>query len=390
MLIGFLLHLRRCGLKVTPTELLDLIAALEADFAYGDLDQFYYLSRAILIKDEALFDRFDRAFSSYFQAYDNLEQLFDAHIPNEWLRENIIRQLSEEDKAKLQSLGDLDKLLDEFKKRLEEQEGRHSGGNKWVGTGGTSPFGHSGYHPEGLRVGGQGKHNRAVKVWDQRQYKNLDHDEALASRSIKVALKRLRKFTRTGAADELDISDTIRKTAASGGLLDLILRPPKRNEVKLLLLMDVGGSMDAYVRQVETLFSAARSEFKYLEFYYFHNCPYEAVWRDNRRRRDSSLATYDLLHTYGRDVKVIFVGDASMSPYEIAVPGGSVEHVNAEPGGVWIKRIVDHFDKVAWINPEKKDYWGYTQSIQMVQKLAGPMYPLTLRGLDEAMRHLVS
>jgi uncharacterized protein with von Willebrand factor type A (vWA) domain len=390
MLIDFFQEVRAAGVPATPRELLDLIRALEADLAFADEEDFYLLARTCLVKDEKYYDRFDLAFSSYFKGIGSLDDLLEKVIPDDWLRKTFEKYLSDEEKEKIQSLGSLEKLMDEFKKRLEEQEKRHAGGNKWVGTGGTSPFGHSGYHPEGVRVGGQSKNRRAAKVWEKREFRNLDDSQSLSNRNIQVALKRLRQFARIGANEELDLEGTIRATARNAGHLDLKMVREKHNSVKVLLLLDVGGSMDDHIEMLEELFTACRSEFKHLEHFYFHNCLYESVWKDNKRRFNERTPTVDLLHKYGPDYKIIFVGDASMSPYEVAMPGGSVEHFNEEPGQVWIKRVTDTWDKVVWLNPVPRKYWEYTQSVGMLRQLLGDrMYPLTLEGLDAAMRELV-
>lgn len=390
MLIDFFQEVRAAGVPATPRELLDLVRALEVDLAFASEEDFYLLARTCLVKDEKYYDRFDLAFSSYFEGIGSLDELLEKVIPDDWLRKTFEKYLSDEEKQKIQSLGSLEKLMEEFKKRLEEQEKRHAGGNKWVGTGGTSPFGHSGYHPEGIRVGGQSKNRRAVKVWEKREFRNLDDSQSLGNRNIQVALKRLRQFARTGANEELDLDGTIRATARNAGHLDLKMVREKHNSVKVLLLLDVGGSMDDHIEMLEELFTACRTEFKHLEHYYFHNCLYESVWKDNKRRFNERTPTHDLLHKYGPDYKIIFVGDASMSPYEVAMPGGSVEHFNEEPGQAWIKRVTDTWDKVVWLNPVPRKYWEYTQSIGMLRQLMGDrMYPLTLEGLDAAMRELV-
>jgi uncharacterized protein with von Willebrand factor type A (vWA) domain len=389
MLIDFFQLLRRQQIPVSIKELLDLLAALENHLAFASWDEFYFLSRTCLIKDEKYFDRYDQVFSAYFQGLNSLDGLIEALIPEDWLRSEFIKQLSEEEKAKIESLGGLEQLIDTFKKRLEEQNSRHQGGNKWVGTGGTSPFGHGGYNPEGIRIGGEGRHRRAVKVWEQRQYKNLDGNVQLGTRNIKVALKRLRQFARTGAQDQLDLDDTIRSTANNAGMLDLKMVAERHNAVKVLLFFDVGGSMDPYIKICEELFSAARSEFKHMKYFYFHNFVYEAVWQDNHRRMNNQTALMDLLHTYGSDFKVIFIGDASMSPYEISHVGGSVEHWNEEAGSVWMRRLRETYQKIVWLNPVPEDEWSYTHSISMTKQLIGnKMYPLTLSGLEEAMSYL--
>ena len=388
MLINFLLHLRARQLPVSTKELLALLEALEARLVSGSLDDFYLIARALLIKDEALYDRFDRAFGEYFQGIEALPGM-DVLVPEEWLRLAAKRHLSEEDRLKLQKLG-YEKLFETLKQRLDEQKERHAGGSKWIGTGGTSPFGHGGYHPEGVRIGGESAGNRtAVKVWEQREFRNLDDTIELGVRNIKVALRRLRRFARQGAATELDLDGTIAGTARNGGMLDLHLRPERHNAVKVLLFLDVGGSMDDHIQVCEELFSAARAEFKHLEHFYFHNCVYEGVWKDNRRRHDQKLSTWDVLHTYGPDYKLVFVGDASMSPYEISHPGGSVEHWNQEPGAVWMERLLATWPHAAWLNPLPEGQWEWTQSIRMLRQLCNNrMYPLTLDGLERAMRGL--
>lgn len=390
MLIDFFQEVRAAGVPATPRELLDLIRGLQADLALASMDDFYQLARTCLVKDEKYYDRFDLAFSSYFEGIQNLDDLLQKVIPDDWLRQTFEKFLSEEERQQIQSLGSLEKLLEAFRQRLEEQQKRHAGGNKWIGTGGTSPFGHGGYHPEGVRVGGQSKNRRAAKVWEQREFRNLDESETLSNRNLQVALKRLRKFARTGAAEELDLDGTIRATARNGGYLDLQLVREKHNAVKVLLLLDIGGSMDDHIRQVEELFTACRSEFKHLEHYYFHNCLYESVWKDNNRRFNERTPTLELLRRYGPDYKVILVGDAAMSPYEVAMPGGSVEHFNEEAGQVWIRRVTDTWNRVVWLNPLPEQHWSYTPSIGMICQLVQErMFPLTLDGLDAAMRELI-
>lgn len=389
MLINFFQGLKDAGVPVTPRELLDLLQAMQARLAFVDIDEFYNLSRAVLVKDEKYYDRFDRAFGLHFRDLEVLDDVIEALIPDDWLRSEFMKQLTDEEKAKIESLGGLEKLIEEFKKRLEEQKKRHQGGNKWVGTGGTSPFGNDGYHPEGIRVGGEGKNKRAVKVWERRDFKNLDDSVELGTRNIKVALRRLRKFARTGAADELDLDDTISSTARNAGLLDIKMVPERHNAVKVLLFLDVGGSMDPHVRVCEELFSAARTEFKHLEYFYFHNFLYESVWKNNIRRHNQRTQTLDILHKYSHDYKVVIVGDASMSPYEIVQPGGSVEHWNEESGEAWLRRLRETYEKCVWINPVPQDEWQYTQSISMTHQLMeGHMYPLTLKGLEEGMQFL--
>ncbi|MEK9919543.1 MAG: VWA domain-containing protein [Luminiphilus sp.] len=389
MLVNFFHVLKDSGVPVTPRELLDLLEAMERRLAFGDMDDFYALSRAVLVKDEKYYDRFDRAFGLHFQELEALDDVIEAMIPDDWLRSEFLKQLSEEDKAKIESLGGLEELIEQFKQRLEEQKKRHSGGNKWIGTEGTSPFGNDGYHPEGIRVGGESKNKRAVKVWDRRDFKNLDDSVELGTRNIKIAMRRLRKFARTGATEELDLDDTIKSTARNAGLLDIKMVPERHNAVKVLLFLDVGGSMDPHVKVCEELFSAARTEFKHLEYFYFHNFIYESVWKNNIRRFNERTATLDLMHKYAHDYKVVFVGDASMSPYEIMQPGGSVEHWNEESGELWMRRLRETYEKCIWINPVPEDEWEYTQSIAITRQLMdGKMYPLTLRGLEEGMSFL--
>jgi uncharacterized protein with von Willebrand factor type A (vWA) domain len=389
MLINFFQGLRDSGVPVTTKELLDLLEGLKRRIVFANMDEFYYFSRTCMVKDEKYFDRFDRAFGLHFKELEALDDIIEALIPDDWLRSEFLKNLSDEEKAKIESLGGLEKLIEEFKKRLEEQKERHEGGSKWVGTGGTSPFGQEGYNPEGIRVGPNGKNKKAVKVWEKRDFANLDDSVELGTRNIKVAMRRLRKFARTGAADELDLDDTISSTARNAGLLDIKMVPERHNAVKVLLFLDVGGSMDPHVRVCEELFSAARTEFKHLEYFYFHNFIYESVWKNNVRRHNERTQLLDVLHKYSHDYKVIFVGDASMSPYEIAQPGGSVEHWNEEAGEVWMRRMLEVYDKVAWLNPTPEEDWEYTQSISMTrQLLEGHMYPLSLKGLEEGMSYL--
>ena len=390
MLLNLFNEMRAAKVPVSLRELLDLIDALKQRVVFADMDEFYFLARTILVKDERHFDKFDRAFSAYFNGLQNFNDYLEALIPEDWLRKEFERLMTDEEKAQIQSLGGLEKLLEELRQRLAEQKGRHAGGNKWIGTGGTSPFGSGGYNPEGIRIGEAGKRQgRAVKVWEQREYRNLDDQVELGTRNIKMALRRLRRFAREGAADELDIDATIDHTARDAGLLNIQLRPERRNTVKLLLLLDVGGSMDAHVKVCEELFSACRNEFKHLEHFYFHNFIYEAVWKDNTRRMSAMTATQDLLHKYGSDYRVVFVGDASMSPYEITQAGGSVEHWNEEAGYVWMKRFLETYPKLIWINPYPKKHWDYSVSTQLIRDLVEDrMYPLTLNGLEEGMRFL--
>ena len=389
MLVDFFFLLRSAGLKPSITEYLTLLEALKAGQASCSVDDFYYLSRACLVKDETLFDRFDAAFGVFFKNVDSVLDLSQLEIPSEWLASQGALALSEEERQKVESLGGWQKLLDELRKRAEEQQGRHQGGNKWIGTGGTSPFGSDGYNPEGIRIGGSSRQRRAVKVWEQREFRNLDDQREIGTRNLKLALRRLRRFAREGAADQLDLADTIDATARNAGYLDLRMVPERHNAVKVLLCLDVGGSMYPHVRICEDLFSAARAEFKHLEHYYFHNCVYESMWKNNRRRTTERIPTTEVLRTYGPDYKLIFVGDATMSPYEVAYPGGSVEHWNDEPGEVWLRRLLNTYSKAIWINPEPQQRWTYTRSVQMIRELIDDrMYPLTLQGLDEGMRRL--
>jgi len=390
MLTDFFFKLKQGGVPVTIKEFLTLLEALRKGVVTSSLDEFYYLARVCLVKDESNFDRYDRVFAAYFKGILELPPDLLAQLPEEWLRKQAELLLSDEDKALIESLGGWEKLMETLRKRLEEQKGRHQGGSKWIGTAGTSPYGAYGYNPEGVRIGQEGSRNRrAVKVWDQREYRNLDDSVELGTRNIKVALRRLRRFAREGAAEELDLEDTIQSTARNAGYLDLKMVPERHNAVKVLLFLDVGGSMEDHVRVCEELFSATRTEFKHLEYFYFHNFIYERVWRDNRRRHTEKMATWDVLHTYGHDYKLIFVGDATMSPYEIAYPGGSVEHNNDEPGAVWMKRLLDVYAHAVWLNPQPEHRWGYYDSIGLVRELTGDrMFPLTLGGLEAAMREL--
>jgi len=389
MLINFFYALKDTGIPVSVKELLMLLEALSQDLAFANVEEFYYLARACLVKDEKYYDRFDRAFGAYSSELQSVDDVINALIPEDWLRAEFLKHLSEEDKAKIQSLGSLEKLIEEFKKRLDEQKGRHAGGNKWVGTGGTSPFGHSGYNPEGIRIGGSSRNQRAVKVWEKREFKNLDDSVELGTRNIKVALRRLRKFARTGAADQLDLDETIRSTAKNAGFLDLKMVPERHNAVKVLLFFDVGGSMDPHIRICEEMFSAARTEFKHMEYFYFHNFIYESVWKNNARRHQERISLLDILHKYSADYRVIFIGDASMSPYEITQPGGSIEHWNDESGEAWMRRITATYDKVVWLNPTPEQRWQWTSSIGYIHKLVNDhMYPLTLHGLEDAMSYL--
>jgi len=388
MLINFLYHMRAARLPVSAKELLTLLEALKKGVIRPSIDEFYFLSRATLVKDEALYDKFDRAFGEFFNGVQTTID-FAREIPEAWFKQMLEREFTPEELAKLEKLG-FDKLMEEFRKRLEEQEGSHHGGNKWIGSGGTSPFGHGGRHPEGIRLGGPSKGNRtAVKVWEARAYRDYDDQVEIGTRNIKVALRRLRRFAREGAELELDLHDTIESTAKNAGWLDLKLVPERHNAVKVLMLLDVGGTMDEHIKRVEELFSATKAEFKHLEFYYFHNCVYERLWRNNRRRFAEKFDTIDVLRKYNADYKLIFVGDATMSPYEVLQPGGSVEHNNPEAGAVWLQRFTQHFPKHVWINPEPEGLWQYRQSIAVINQLmGGRMYPLTLDGLNRAMRTL--
>jgi len=387
MLLNFLDALRAAGIPASIKEHLLLLEALDRDVIARRPEDFYYLARATYVKDEGLLDRFDQVFAQVFKGVFSAEGV-EADIPEEWLRLVAEKYLSAEEMEKIKSLGDWDEIMDTLKKRLEEQKGRHQGGNKWVGTGGTSPFGHGGYNPEGVRIGGESGHKRAIKVWEKRDFANLDNTKELGTRNIKVALRRLRRFARESAADELDLDETIRGTARQGWL-DIRMRPERHNAVKLLLFLDVGGSMDPFITLCEELFSAATGEFKNLEFFYFHNCLYEGVWKDNRRRFAERTPTWDILHKYGHDYKVIFVGDAAMSPYEISHPGGSVEHMNEEAGAVWLERIAHTYPATVWLNPTPQAHWGYSQSTRLIRDLMNDrMYPLTIEGIDEAMREL--
>lgn len=389
MFVTFFNELKSAGLPVTLREYLTLMDALKADLAGRKVEDFYYLARATLVKDEKNLDRFDQVFGHVFKGLDLMSETIEAEIPQEWLEKLAEKYLTEEEKAEIEALGGFEKLMETLKQRLEEQEKRHQGGNKWIGTAGTSPFGAYGYNPEGIRIGQkESRHRRAVKVWDKREFKDLDDSLELGTRNIKVALKRLRQFARTGALEEFDLDSTIKSTAHQG-YLDIKMRPERRNAIKVLLFFDIGGSMDDHIRVCEELFSASRTEFKIMEYFYFHNCLYEYVWKNNRRRHAERMKTWDVLHTYPSDYKVIFVGDASMSPYEISYPGGSVEHWNEEAGGLWLQRVLEIYPRAVWLNPVPTKHWGYTHSIGMIRDLFGDrMFPLTLEGLDEAMRDL--
>lgn len=388
MFLNFLDELRSAGIAASLKEHLLLLEALDAEVIERTPEEFYYLSRAVYVKDEGLLDRFDQVFAKVFRGLATSYGTTPTDIPADWLKAVAEKFLTPEEMAAIESLGSWDEIMETLKTRLEEQQGRHQGGNKWVGTGGTSPYGNGGYNPEGVRIGGESRHKRALKVWDQREFRNLDNTRELGTRNIKIALRRLRRFARDGAADELDIDGTIAGTARQG-YLDIVMRAERRNAIKMLLFLDVGGSMDPFVKLCEELFSAATTEFKNLEFYYFHNCPYEGVWKDNMRRFAERTPLWDVLHKFGHDYKLVLVGDASMSPYEITHPGGSVEHFNEEPGAVWIQRLTTTYPSAAWLNPVPEAQWGYSQSVRIIRELmTDRMYPLTLAGLDDAMREL--
>lgn len=391
MFVDFFHQLKAAKVPVTLREYLTLMEALAADLAGRRVEDFYYLARATLVKDERHLDRFDQVFGQAFKGLETLSDgVTEAEIPEEWLRSQAERYFTEEEKAQIEALGGWEKIMEELRKRLAEQKGRHSGGSKWIGTGGKSPFGADGYNPAGVRIGQKGNRNfRAVKVWDKREFRDFDDTRELGTRNIKVALRKLRQFARTGAAEELDLDSTIRHSADKG-YIDVRLRPERRNAIKVLMLFDVGGSMDWHIKGAEELFSAARSEFKHLEYYYFHNCLYEFVWRDNERRWTERTPTWDVLHTYPSDYKVIFVGDASMSPYEVSIAGGSVEHMNPEAGAIWLQRVRDTFPNCVWLNPVSENVWDWTPSIKMIRQLmGGRMYPLNLDGLERAIRELM-
>ena len=390
MLIDFFLSLKAAKVPVTLNEFLTLLEALEKRLVFGSAEEFYYLARLCMVKDETHYDKFDRVFMEYFRGVSDLSGEISAEIPDEWLKKLTERFLSEEEKQQIKAMGGLDQLLETLKKRLEEQKERHQGGSKWIGTGGTSPFGAYGYNPEGIRIGqAESRHRRAVKVWDKREFRDLDDSVELGTRNVKLALRRLRHFAREGAEQELDLPCTIRATANNAGYLDLKMVPQRHNKVKVLLFLDVGGSMDPHVEACEQLFSAARSEFKHLEYFYFHNCVYEGVWRDNRRRFDAQLPTLDVIRHYGPDYKLIVVGDAMMGPYEILWAGGSVEHHNAETGATWLKRLLDHYAHAVWLNPAPQQEWKYTRSVQTINELMeSRMFPLTMDGLSQAIQLL--
>ena len=388
MFLNFLDELRSAGIPASMKEHLILLEALDRDVIERTPEDFYYLSRAVYVKDEGLLDKFDQVFAKVFKGIETTFAQTTAEIPADWLKAIAEKYLSPEEMEAIKSLGSWDEIMETLKQRLAEQQKRHEGGSKWIGTGGTSPYGNDGYNPEGVRIGGEGKQKRALKVWDQREFRNLDNTKELGTRNIKIALRRLRKFAREGAADELDIDATIDGTARQGWL-DVVMRAERRNAVKLLLFLDVGGSMDPFVKLCEELFSAATTEFKNLEFFYFHNCPYEGVWKDNRRRFSERTPMWDVLHKFPHDYKLVFVGDASMSPYEITHPGGSVEHFNEESGAVWMHRMTTTYPAAVWLNPVPEAQWGYSQSVKIIRELmTDRMFPLSLAGLDDAMREL--
>jgi hypothetical protein len=390
MFMRFFSELRQARVPVTLKEYLALMEALDKGVIDRSVEDFYYLSRTALVKDEKNLDKFDRVFGHVFKGLETVAEGITADIPAEWLKSLTEKFLTEEEKAQIEAMGGFEKLMEMLQERLREQKERHEGGNSMIGTGGTSPFGANGYNPEGVRIGqDKGRHGRAVKVWDKREYKNLDDSVELGTRNIKIALRRLRKFAREGSPDELDLDGTIKGTSRKG-YLDIVMRPERRNKIKVLIFFDIGGSMDSHIKLCEELFSAARSEFKNLEFFYFHNCLYESVWKDNHRRHTEKIPTWDVLHKYPHDYKVIFVGDATMSPYEITYPGGSVEHWNEEPGAIWMDRVAQVYPSLVWLNPTAERHWNYTQSIEVMKTLVGDrMYPLTIDGLDKAMRELV-
>ncbi len=389
MFTKFFHELKSAGLPVSLREYLTLMEAMDADLAGRRVEDFYYLSRAALVKDERNLDKFDKVFAHVFSGLETVGDDITADIPEDWLKLMTERFFSEEEKREIEAMGGWDKLMETLKERLEEQKKRHEGGGKWIGTGGTSPYGSGGYNPEGIRIGNEGKRQgRAVKVWEKRDYKNLDDTVQLGTRNIKLALRKLRRFAREGAAEEFDLDNTIDATARAG-YLDIKMRPERRNTVKVLLFFDVGGSMDPFIKICEELFSAARAEFKHMEYFYFHNCLYDYVWKDNRRRWSEKIPTWDVLHKYPHDYKVIFVGDASMSPYEITVPGGAVEYFNEEAGAIWLQRVTDIYERVVWLNPVREESWDYVASTQLLRELLGSrMFPLTLGGLERAMTEL--
>jgi uncharacterized protein with von Willebrand factor type A (vWA) domain len=387
MLVRFFLLLKSVGVPVSITELLTLLEALKAGLGEISAERFYYLARTCLVKDERHYDRFDQAFAAHFKGAEDLFKLLSRELPADWLEKMAVRDLTDAEKAEIEALGGWEKLMETLKQRLAEQQGRHQGGSKWIGTAGTSPFGAYGYNPEGVRIGQDVSRNRsAVKVWDKREFANLDDSVELGTRNMKMALRKLRRFARRGAPTELALADTIDATARSGGWLDIKMVPERHNVIKILLLLDIGGSMDDHVKTCEELFSAARTEFKHLEHFYFHNCPYEALWRDNRRRFNEHVGTVEVMRTYASDYKLILVGDATMSPYEITAAGGAIEHWNQEPGSVWLQRLLKAYPKFVWINPQPQARWRHTASVEMIREmLEGRMYPLTLSGLDDAI-----
>lgn len=389
MLVDFFFKLRAYKVSTSLSELMDLLKALELGVVFANLEDFYFLARLCMVKDESQYDNFDRAFADYFEGVQSID-LFGQDIPDEWLRKEIERHFSDEEKAKIQALGGLDELLKTLKERLAEQQKRHQGGNKWIGTGGTSPFGANGYNPQGIRIGQDGNRNfSAAKVWEKREFKNLAGDVELGTRNLKVALRKLRKFARTGASDELDMPGTITGTAKNAGLLDIHMMPQRHNSIKVLMFFDVGGSMDSHIKVCEELFSAVHTEFKHLEYFYFHNCVYEGVWRDNKRRDREVIPVWDVVHKYGADYKLIFVGDATMGPYEITYPGGSVEHWNEETGATWMQRLLMHFKQAIWLNPQQPQYWNYYASIGLIEELMEKrMFPLTLDGIGDGIKAL--
>lgn len=389
MLLDFFFQLRDAKIPVSVREYLTLLEGMKAQFMTPSLDNFYHLSRLSLVKDERFFDRFDQVFGTYFKGLEKNMDLF-AQLPKDWLEKRFNREFTPEEMAAIEAMGGLDKLMERLQELLKEQKERHEGGSKWIGSGGTSPFGNNGYNPEGVRIGqDESRNRRAVKVWDQRLYQDYDDELEIGTRNIKIALRRLRRFAREGAQDELDLDNTIESTARNAGWLDLKMRPERHNSVKVLMLLDVGGSMDDHIRRTEELFSAAKSEFKHLEFYYFHNCVYDFLWKKNHRRHSERFQTTDILRTYNSDYRLIFVGDATMSPYEILQPGGSVEYNNKEAGAVWLRRFLDRFPKAVWLNPEPEGLWQYRQSVEIIQKIMeSRMHPLTVGGLETAMRYL--
>ena len=389
MLIIFFKSLKSLGIPVSIRELLDLINALDKNLSFCNITEFYYLARSILIKDEKYFDRYDQAFDIFFNQIDSHDDFVRALIPDDWLYKEFLKNFSKEDKKNIKSLEDFEKIINDFKKKLKEQNKRHQGGSKWIGTAGTSPFGHGGYNPEGIRIGGESENQRAIKVWEKRIFKDLDHNLDIGTRNIKIAMKRLRRFARQGSFLELDLEDTIKSTANNAGYLDIKMIPEKKNIVNLLLFFDVGGSMNPYIKLCEELFSAAKAEFKHLKYFYFHNFIYDSLWENNSRRENEKINLFEILNTYSKDYKVIIVGDASMSPYEILNPGGSVEHWNDESGEIWMNRLINHYEKFVWLNPMEIEHWNWTPSVNIIKQIVDDkMFPLTLSGLEEAMAYL--